>query len=158
MEVTFRSTKVLDGFSTVFRQWKARGTHCKFLHGYAISFKVIFEGELDERNWVVDFGGLKRSHHTIDGKKPKEWFDYMFDHTLIAAEDDPDLPSLLELNDMEMAQVRVLPKVGCEMFAKFVYEKLQEWVHKETEGRVFCHSVECREHEKNSAIYKCVKK
>jgi len=43
----FVSTKVFDGFSTVFRQWKAKDTHCRFLHGYGISFKVWFEGELD---------------------------------------------------------------------------------------------------------------
>jgi hypothetical protein len=24
----FQSTKLFDGFSTVFRQWKAEGTHC----------------------------------------------------------------------------------------------------------------------------------
>ena len=47
----FISTKVFDGFSCVFRQWKADGTHCRFLHGYGVSFKVWFEGELDERNW-----------------------------------------------------------------------------------------------------------
>ena len=41
------STKVFDGYSTVFRQWRAEGTHCKFLHGYGVSLKVWFEGELD---------------------------------------------------------------------------------------------------------------
>ena len=56
--MSYRSTKVFDGFSTVFRQWKAEGTHCRFLHGYGISFKVTFEGELDNRNWVWDFGGM----------------------------------------------------------------------------------------------------
>ena len=33
----FKSTKLFDGYSTCFRQWKAEGTHCKFLHGYAMS-------------------------------------------------------------------------------------------------------------------------
>ena len=32
----FQSTKVFDGFSTVFRQWKATTTHCQFLHGYGV--------------------------------------------------------------------------------------------------------------------------
>ena len=45
----FQSTKLFDGFSTVFRQWKATGTHCRFLHGYGVSFRVWFEGELDEK-------------------------------------------------------------------------------------------------------------
>ena len=73
----FQSTKVFDGYSTVFRQWRAEGTHCKFLHGYGISFKIIFEGDLDERNWVWDFGGMKRAKTWIDGMQPKEWMDHM---------------------------------------------------------------------------------
>ena len=43
--MSFISTKVFDGFSCVFRQWKAEGTHCRFLHGYGVSFKVWFKGE-----------------------------------------------------------------------------------------------------------------
>ena len=85
----FQSSKVFDGFSTVFRQHSAEGTHCRFLHGYGISFKVYFEGDLDHRNWVWDFGGMKRAKNTIDGMSPKAWMDYMFDHTLICAEDTP---------------------------------------------------------------------
>ena len=38
-------------YSTAFRQWRSK-SHCKYLHGYSLSFKVTFEGELDERNWV----------------------------------------------------------------------------------------------------------
>ena len=44
----FQSSKVFDGFSTVFRQWKATDTHCRFVHAYGISFKVYFEGDLDD--------------------------------------------------------------------------------------------------------------
>jgi hypothetical protein len=29
----FQSTKVFDGFSTVFRQWKAETTHCSIYMG-----------------------------------------------------------------------------------------------------------------------------
>ena len=45
----FQSTKVFDGFSCCFRQWKAETTHCKYLHGYGVSFKVKFEGDLGSR-------------------------------------------------------------------------------------------------------------
>ena len=34
-------------------------------------------------------GGMKRAKTKIDGKSPKAWMDYMFDHTMIIAEDDP---------------------------------------------------------------------
>ena len=149
----FRSTKVFDGFSTVFRQWKATTTHCQYLHGYGVSFKLWFEGDLDERNWVWDFGGMKRAKGRVDGKTPKEWMDYMFDHTFIVAEDDPFKESFLKMDQAKVAQVRVIPAVGAEKFAEFVYNKLQPFIDAETEGRVKIAKVEFREHGKNSAEY-----
>jgi 6-pyruvoyltetrahydropterin/6-carboxytetrahydropterin synthase len=149
----FQSTKVFDGFSCVFRQWKAEGTHCRFIHGYGISFKVWFEGELDERNWVWDFGGMKRAKGTIDGKNPKEWMDYMFDHTTIIAEDDPFLGAFKEMGTAGAAQIRVVPAVGAEQFAKYIYEKLNTFIQEETNNRVKIVRVEFMEHGKNTAIY-----
>jgi 6-pyruvoyltetrahydropterin/6-carboxytetrahydropterin synthase len=149
----YQSTKVFDGFSCVFRQWKADGTHCKFLHGYSVSFKVWFEGQLDERNWVWDFGGMKRAKGTIDGMNPKAWMDYMFDHTMIVAEDDPFLESFKLMDRAGAAQVRILPAVGAEKFAEYVFNKLQEFIDKETEGRVRIARVDFMENAKNSAIY-----
>jgi 6-pyruvoyltetrahydropterin/6-carboxytetrahydropterin synthase len=149
----FQSTKVFDGYSTVFRQWRAEGTHCSFIHGYGISFKIIFEGELDERNWVWDFGGMKRAKNTIDGVSPKVWMDYMFDHTYIIAEDDPFLPEAIKMDKTGIVQLRIIPATGAEQFAKFIYEKVSEFIKIETEGRVRVVSVEFKEHAKNSAIY-----
>jgi 6-pyruvoyltetrahydropterin/6-carboxytetrahydropterin synthase len=149
----FRSTKKFDGFSTVFRQWKADGTHCRFLHGYDVEFRITFEGELDQRNWVWDFGGMKRAENTIDGMMPKAWMDYMFDHTFVVAEDDPFKESFLKMDEAGVAQVRVIPAVGAERFAQYVYEKVNEFVQAETEGRVRVVSVEFMENHKNSAIY-----
>ena len=149
----FQSAKVFDGYSTVFRQWRAEGTHCKFLHGYAVSFKVWFEGELDERNWVWDFGGMKRAKGNIDGKNPKEWMDYMFDHTLVVAEDDPYLAQFVLMDMDKIIQLRIIPTVGAEQFAKFIYEKLNTFVQEETNGRVKVVKVEFMENNKNSATY-----
>ena len=150
---SFRSTKVFDGYSTVFRQWKAEGTHCKFLHGYGVSLKVWFEGELDERNWVWDFGGMKRAKGTIDGMNPKVWMDYMLDHTTIIAEDDPGLGGFKTMDQLGIIQLRILPAVGAEQFAKYVFEKLNTFVQEETNGRVKVVRVEFMEHNKNTAIY-----
>jgi len=150
----FQSTKVFDGFSCVFRQWRADGTHCKFLHGYGVSFQVWFEGDLDERNWVWDFGGMKRAKTQIDGMNPKAWMDYMFDHTMIIAEDDPFIESFKLMDQAGAAQIRILPAVGAEKFAEYVYNKLQEFVNIETEGRVKIVQVEFMENQRNSAIYK----
>ena len=149
----FQSTKVFDGFSTVFRQWRAEGTHCKYLHGYGVSFKVWFEGMLDERNWVWDFGGMKRAKGTIDGMTPKAWMDHMFDHTLVVAEDDPELQSFRDMDSRGVVQLRIVPATGAERFAKFVYDKLNDFVQEETNGRVRISKVEFMEHSKNSAIY-----
>ena len=149
----FISTKVFDGYSTVFRQWKAEDTHCRFLHGYGISFKLWFEGELDDRNWVWDFGGMKRAKGTIDGLSPKAWMDYTFDHTFIVAEDDPFLESFKKMDEHGVAQIRVVPATGAERFAQFVYDKVNPFIEEETDGRVSIVKVEFREHDKNNAIY-----
>jgi len=150
---SFRSTKVFDGYSCVFRQWKAEETHCKFLHGYGVSFKVWFEGELDERNWVWDFGGMKRAKGTIDGMNPKVWMDYMFDHTTIISEDDPYLPVFKQMEADSVIQLRIIPATGAEQFAKYIYEKLNAFVKEETYGRVKVVQVKFMENGKNSAIY-----
>ena len=149
----FQSSKVFDGFSTVFRQWKAETTHCRFVHGYGISFKVYFEGDLDERNWGWDFGGMKRAKTQIDGKSPKEWMDYMFDHTLIVAEDDPFIKAFQQMEEAGVAQVRIIPATGAEKFAEYIYNKLNEFVDTETEGRVRVTKVKFMEHGKNAACY-----
>ena len=149
----FQSSKVFDGFSTVFRQWKAETTHCRFVHGYGISFKVYFEGDLDERNWVWDFGGMKRAKTQIDGKSPKEWMDYMFDHTLIVAEDDPFIKAFQQMEEAGVAQVRIIPATGAEKFAEYIYNKLNKFVDTETEGRVRVTKVKFMEHGKNAACY-----
>jgi 6-pyruvoyltetrahydropterin/6-carboxytetrahydropterin synthase len=149
----FQSTKVFDGFSCVFRQWKAEGTHCRFLHGYGVSFRVWFEGELDYRNWVWDFGGMKRAKGTIDGLNPKAWMDYMFDHTVIMADDDPHLNTFYSLQADGLIQLRVIPAVGAEQFAKFIFEKINSFLIVETGGRVKAVKVEFMEHSKNTAIY-----
>ena len=150
----YQSTKLFDGFSCCFRQWKAETTHCRFLHGYGISFRVTFEGNLDHRNWVWDFGGMKRAKTLIDDMQPKAWMDYMFDHTVIVAKDDPKLETFQAMEVMGIIQLRVVEATGAEKFAEFIYSKLNEFVHKETHGRVRVAQVEFMEHGKNTAIYK----
>ena len=149
----YRSTKLFDGFSCCFRQWKAETTHCRFMHGYGVSFRVTFEGNLDHRNWVWDFGGMKRASTQIDGLSPKAWMDYMFDHTIIIADDDPHKLDFLEMDTAGVAQVRVVPATGAEKFAEYIFHKLNNFVKTETKERVIVKSVEFMEHNKNTAIY-----
>jgi 6-pyruvoyltetrahydropterin/6-carboxytetrahydropterin synthase len=42
---------------------------------------------------------MKRAKTLIDGKSPKEWMDYMFDHTLIVAENDPYIKAFQQMGE-----------------------------------------------------------
>ena len=149
----YKSTKLFDGFSCCFRQWKAENTHCRFMHGYGVSFRVTFEGDLDHRNWVWDFGGMKRAKTLIDGMQPKAWMDHMFDHTVIVAEDDPRLETFQAMEVMNIIQLRIIKATGAEKFAEFIFHKLNDFVKTETNDRVKVAQVEFMEHGKNTAIY-----
>lgn len=186
MNTKYYSTKTYGndrGLSCCFRQWKATHSHCSLLHGYSIGIKLIFESStLDTRNWVMDFGGLKDF---------KTWAEYMFDHTLIIAEDDPKLEifkKLARINkytavDEEviasvvgcdllkeskpheigsLCDLRIVPAVGCEAFAKLAFDKMKEILNEMKENgksrypinkEVSLKSVEVFEHGANSAIY-----
>lgn len=165
------------GLSCCFRQWRAGHSHCSLMHGYSLGFRLTFEAEqLDERDWVQDFGGLKEI---------KAWMDSMFDHTTVVAEDDPmldrfhlmagwsteiDLDGRTEevqkqpYQNKGVIDLRVVPGVGCESFAQMVYEHVEKWLSAQPDNkytnlmgdeypRVRVKSVECFEHAGNSAIY-----
>ena len=144
----YRSTKTYDhneGLSCTFRQWRAGASHCSLLHGYALAFKFVFVArELDERHWCFDFGGLK---------PVRQWLHEMFDHTLLVAVDDPERARLEDLGRSGLADVRVVPAVGCEATARLVYARVSGMMHDLSGGRVWLESVEVREHGGNSAIY-----
>jgi 6-pyruvoyltetrahydropterin/6-carboxytetrahydropterin synthase len=124
-----------------------------YVHGYAVSFRVWFEGELDERNWVWDFGGMKRAETTIADMQPKDYFAWLLDHTMIVAEDDPYLDLFMKMDENGIIQLRILPAVGCEKFAEHLYKVINAFLRKETNGRVRATKVEVYEHERNSASY-----
>lgn len=149
----FYSTKTYGndrGLSCAFRQWRSTHSHCSLIHGYSIGIKLVFEcDELDERNWVMDFGGLKDF---------KAWAEYMFDHTLCVAKDDPEL-MLLKTLPKEVADVREVDGVGCERFAEMCYNKMASILEQQiADGTalnktVRVKSAEVFEHGANSAIY-----
>ncbi len=84
---------------------------------------------------------------------PKGWMDYMFDYTLVVAEDDPELQAFRQMDAAGVAQVRVIEATGAEKFAEYIYDKLNEFVLEETEGRVRVTKVKFMEHGKNAAYY-----
>jgi 6-pyruvoyltetrahydropterin/6-carboxytetrahydropterin synthase len=141
----YRSYKEFNGYSTAFRQWRA-DSHCRFIHGYALRFKVWFDGELDYRNWVVDFGCFKRNGI-------KDWMKNMFDHTTIISVDDPERNRFEEMDKDGLIQLRIMEDVGCEKFAEYVFKYLNKKIKEETNGRVKVHKVQCWEHGENMAEY-----
>lgn len=158
------------GLSCCFRQWRSTHSHCSLLHGYSIGIKLIFESEtLDDRNWVMDFGGLKAF---------KEWSEYMFDHTLVIGADDPHLDKFqalaaLGLNDVGgVCDVRIVEAVGCEKFSELAFITMKNILETFQAGKAYTlpngKSFECRypvglgvklrsvevfEHAGNSAVY-----
>lgn len=134
------------GLSTAFRQWRAGHSHCRFIHGYALSVRIEFEAdELDSCNWVMDFGNLK---------PVKEWLTAQFDHKLLVASDDPDLRMFIQLDKHQVADIRVVVATGCEAFAELILKWVNSWLHNiGAAPRVRVRSVAVAEHGANSAIY-----
>ena len=140
----FTSTKRFTDFPCTHRQWIAE-SHCKYVHGYSREFYFEFQStELTKEGWVVDFGGLK---------EVKAWLEYMFDHTFLAAEDDPYLGLFKEMDSKSIIQLRTMPNVGMEGTAKYVYDTVNEMIRVKTKGRAWVKLVQVSENEKNSAIY-----
>ena len=85
-KMTYYSTKTYGhniGLACVFRQPNADHSHCHLLHGYSLAFKFTFGcKELDNKNWAVDFGGLKPL---------KAWLEDKFDHKLALDKNDPQI-------------------------------------------------------------------
>lgn len=146
----FKSTKTYGhniGLSCCFRQWRSTHSHCQYLHGYAIQVRLVFTAtELDERNWVFDFGGLK---------PVKKWLEDIFDHKTLVASDDPMLDDFLRLESKGGIDLVVVTNTGCEAFSKMIFNHVDGWLKKEGyHPRVALSEVEVAEHGANSAIYK----
>lgn len=140
------STKVIELGSCAFRQWKANHSRCQFIHGYQLKAKIWFGcSYLDDKNWAVDFGGLKEI---------KKLLQYQFDHTTCVAQDDPELQSFIDLNAKGIIDLRIMPDgVGIERTAEFVFNLVDSQIREQTNNRCWVIRTEVFEHEENSAIY-----
>ena len=140
----YESTKIIELGSCAFRQWRA-DSHCKYIHGYRLIGKFWFEcNHLDERNWVVDFGGLKELKNELEKQ---------FDHTLCIASDDPMLASFRELHRVGAVDLRIMVDgVGIERTAEWCFKTADRQVRALTNNRCWVSRVEVWEHDKNSAI------
>ena len=130
------------GLSAAFRQWRA-DSHCRFMHGYSLEFEFIFgASELDENNWVVDFGGLKEL---------EVWLRNNFDHKTLVAEDDPMLTEFELMHQNGVIDMVCVRGTGCEMFAKMAMEYSSDLINSIYGSRCWVESVTVREHGANSA-------
>ena len=142
----YQSTKKIILGSCAFRQPLA-DSHCKYLHGYLLTAKLWFEcEELDENNWVVDFGSLKELKISLEG---------MFDHTTCISEQDPELFIFQELHEKNIIDLRIFKDgVGIEKFARYVFNNANKFIKNKTRERCWVAKCEVWEHDANSAIYK----
>ena len=142
----YQSTKIVELGSCAFRQWRATHSHCQYLHGYQLKAKLWFGcNELDDKNWCVDFGGLKEL---------KQHLKELFDHTTTVAADDPELETFKELDKKGLVQLRVFENgVGVERVAEAVFEQANDFIKYHTDDRCWVEKVEVFEHEENSATF-----
>jgi 6-pyruvoyltetrahydropterin/6-carboxytetrahydropterin synthase len=147
--MTYYSTKTYGhniGLACVFRQPNADHSHCHLLHGYSLAFRFTFGCDrLDNKNWVVDFGGLKPL---------KKWLEDHFDHKTAVDINDPHLDKLKELEKHDLAEIVEFDGVGAEMFAKHAFDFADKLIREQTDNRCYVVEVECMEHGANSAIYR----
>ena len=146
--MSYYSTKTYGhniGLSAVFRQPNADHSHCHLLHGYSLGFKFTFACDhLDNKNWAVDFGGLKPI---------KAWLEDSFDHKTAIDKADPHIDVFLDLEKKGLIDLRIFDGVGAEKFAYHAFVFADNLIKEKTDGRCWVHSVECSEHGANSAIY-----
>lgn len=157
MKYRYLSTKNFDNFSVALRQHKAQHSWCSKLHGYSFEIKVWFasneeniENQLDEMNWICDFGGFKSPPR---GNGLRAWLDDMFDHTTLIEKDDPHLDIFQQLEQMGLLRLRVMDKMGAESVAKLVFDKFNDRLSKTDAARCKVVKVEVHENKNNSSIY-----
>jgi 6-pyruvoyltetrahydropterin/6-carboxytetrahydropterin synthase len=102
---------------------------------------------LDARNWAADYGGLKELKGILESQ---------FDHTLLVAEDDPELDFYKEMEKRKLAKLTILPKLGCEGLADQLYKfvngvYIPDYLGQGEADRLWCYRVEVRETQSNMA-------
>jgi 6-pyruvoyl-tetrahydropterin synthase len=152
MAIEIKATKVYKNLPCGHAQYFDKnddGTpgHCAQVHGYDRSVEFTFAGEPDEHGWIVPFGGLK---------PVKEFLEYYFDHVTVLPADDPriaDIPEHITDAGGLLGTLRVLPSgVSMEMSSLFIWEHVNHYIYRMTQGRCYVERVRVYEHERNDAM------
>jgi 6-pyruvoyl-tetrahydropterin synthase len=150
MSIQVKSTKRFKYLPCAHAQWfdtEPDGSpgDCASIHGYDREVEFTFAGEVDQHGWIVPFGELK---------PVKEFLEYYFDHVTVLPADDPRLNqigyALREPGNL-LGTLRVLPSgVSMEMSSVFIWEHVNHYIYKTTQGRCFVEKVEVFEHDRNA--------
>lgn len=121
---------------------------CASLHGYDRSVEFTFAGDIDEMGWIVPFGELGAV---------KKFLEYYFDHVTVLPANDPRLKDLVNssllLPGGLLGTLRVLPSgVSMEMSSVFIWEHVNHYIYKITNGRCYVERVRVYEHDRNDAM------
>ncbi len=148
MKQKYYSTKRFGPISTGHRQWRDDGK-CAYIHGYGRYVEVTFScSELDDKGWVVSFGGLK---------DVRLWLESQWDHRLLISDQDPLLESIQHAKSIGLVDLNIMDSSkghgpGIEQSCKFVYDYLDPLIRSNTSERCWVKSVRIWEHENNSAM------
>ena len=120
---------------------------CASVHGYDREVEFTFAGDIDDHGWIVPFGELK---------PVKEFLEYYFDHVTVLPADDPrigDIPDVLVQQGGLLGTLRILPSgVSMEMSSLFIWEHVNHYIYKVTNGRCYVERVRVYEHNRNDAM------
>jgi 6-pyruvoyl-tetrahydropterin synthase len=152
MSIRIKSTKVYKYLPCGHAQFFDRepdGTpgECSSIHGYDRSVEFTFAGDVDDMGWMVPFGELK---------DVKTFLEYYFDHVTVLPANDPRLDQLtteLTTPGGLLGTVRILPHgVSMEMSSVFIWEHVNHYIYKITNGRCYVERVRVYEHDRNDAM------
>ena len=152
MGIKIKSTKVFKNLPCGHAQFfdlEPDGTpgECSSVHGYDRSVEFTFAGEVDDMGWIVPFGELKSI---------KQFLEYYFDHVTVLPANDPrlkDIPAKLKDPGQIFGTLRVLPSgVSMEMSSLFIWEHVNAYIYRITNGRCYVERVRVYEHERNDAM------
>jgi len=97
--------------------------------------------------WIIPFGELK---------DVKKFLEYYFDHVTLLPANDPRLHLVTEELTVPgglLGTVRILPSgVSMEMSSLFIWEHVNHYIYKITNGRCYVESVRVYEHDRNDAM------
>ena len=163
--MAYTCTKTFDCVSTAHRNWRAKNNpnrdskKCSYIHGYTKTFTFVFGcDDLDEFNWVYDYGTTSNGKEERTMTKIKNFIQNELDHGVTTDSQDPMLPKLFEMHDLELIKLIVIPvengqSGSVEGLCRYLYNTFDPMLRKESNNRVWIESVTISEHHKNSSTY-----